>query len=66
MWYPLMMTFFNHSPFAQKNRLQGEDDLIRHFQHRQELEIQICREVFSEKFTVLNAKSYKDEDITLY
>lgn len=65
LWYPLMMSFFNHSPFAQRNYLQGEDDLIRHFQHRQELELRICREVFSEKFTVLNTKNYKDEDIAL-
>ena len=58
LWYPLMCSFFNQSPFAKKYSLHGEDDLIRHFQHRQELELQICRDIFPEKFTILKSRSF--------
>ena len=58
LWYPLMCSFFNQSPFAKKHGLHGEDDLIHHFQQRQELELQICRELFPEKFTILRSRSF--------
>ena len=32
--------------------------------HRQELEIRICREVFPDRYTILNSKEYRDGDLT--
>ena len=65
IWFPLMLGFFNDSPFAKKNGLNGEDDLIRHFQHRQKLELQICEEIFSTKYTVIPSKAYSDGDLAM-
>ena len=65
IWFPLMLGFFNDSPFAKKKGLNGEDDLIRHFQHRQKLELQICREIFSTKYTVIPSKAYSDGDLAM-
>ena len=63
LWFPLMMRYFNDSPYAKANALRGEDDLIGHFRHRQELELRICEEVFADKYTVLLSKRYTDEEI---
>ena len=65
MWFPLMMRFFDASPFARNNNVKGADELIKHFSHRQELELRICRELFPDKVTVLESKAYTDEDIVM-
>ncbi len=65
IWFPLMLGFFNDSPFAKKNGLNGEDDLILHFQHRQKLELQICGEIFLTKYTVIPSKAYSDGDLAM-
>ena len=63
IWFPLMLGFFNDSPYAKKNGLRGEEDLIHHFQHRQKLELQICEEIFTTKYTIISSKAYSDEDL---
>ena len=65
IWFPLMLGFFNDSPFAKKNGLNGADDLLHHFQHRQKLELQICEEIFSTKYTVIPSKAYSDGDLAM-
>ena len=62
-WFPLMLGYFNESPYAKKNGLSGDVDMLKHFSHRQELELTICKEVFPGKYTLLKSKGYKDEDI---
>ncbi len=58
MWFPLMMQYFDNSPYAKANGLSGTDDLLEHFRHRQELELRICREVFDGKYVILKSKDY--------
>ena len=60
IWFPLMMRFFNESPYAKANGLNGEDDLIKHFNHRQELELRICEEIFAGQYTIIPSKEYSD------
>ncbi|MBO4900651.1 MAG: hypothetical protein J5509_10225 [Lachnospiraceae bacterium] len=60
MWFPLMMGYFNESPYAKRYGVSGDDELIRHLEHRQELELRICREVFADRFTVLKSKKYDE------
>ena len=63
MWYPLMLKYFDESPFARKNGLSGGEDMLMHFANRQELELKICKEVFPDRHTILKSKSYGDEEI---
>ena len=65
LWYPLMCAFFDNSPYARANGLHGEEDLLRHFQHRQELELHILKALFSGKYTILQSKDYRQEDLAL-
>ena len=58
MWFPLMMQYFNNSPYATAKGLSGTDALIDHFRHRQELELRICREIFDGSYTLLKSKNY--------
>ncbi len=63
MWYPLMLGYFNESPYARKNGLSGGEAMLSHFRHRQELEIAILKEVFPGHYTILKSKDYKDEEL---
>lgn len=65
MWFPLMMKFFDESPYAKSNNVSGEEELYRHFSLRQDLELRICRELFPDKVTVLDSKAYLPEDLEL-
>lgn len=58
MWFPLMLGYFNESPYAKNRGVSGEAELLKHFLHRQELELKICREVFKDRYTVLKSKNY--------
>ena len=58
MWFPLMMQFFDDSPYAKARGLSGEDALIDHFAHSPELELRICEVLFPEKTTILPSKGY--------
>ena len=58
MWFPLMMSYFDNSPYAREKSLSGTDALLDHFRHRQELELRICREVFEGKYLLLKSKEF--------
>ena len=58
MWFPLMLRYFDDSPFAKEKGISGPEALIEHFRHRQELEIRICKEVFEGSYTLLKSKDY--------
>ena len=59
LWFPLMMGYFNDCPYAKKHGVSGEEELIKHLQHRQELELRICNEIFADKCTILKSKGYE-------
>ncbi len=58
LWFPMMIGYFDSSPYAMENNLSGSEALLEHFGHRQELELRICREVFDGNYTLLKSKSY--------
>lgn len=62
MWFPLMLRYFDESPFAKRRGLAGEAALLAHFRHRQDLELRLCREIFPGKYTMLKSKAYHDAD----
>lgn len=55
--------FIDRSCVAKQNGLAGEEDMLKQFSYRQELELVICREVFPNKYTILKSKGYKKTDI---
>ena len=63
LWFPLMMGFFDESPYAKARGVSGEKALIEHFKHRQELEVRIGKEVFAEAFCLLRSKGYTEEEV---
>ncbi len=65
MWFPLMIRFFDESPYAKIRGVSGEDELYKHFLHRQELELRICRELFADMVTVLRSKAYSDNELVI-
>ena len=62
LWFPLMLRFFNDSPYAKANNVSGKKALIDHLKHRQELEIRLCEELFPDKHTILLSKGYDQTD----
>ena len=63
LWFPMMMGFFDNCPYSKANGVSGEEALYEHLAHRQEIELRICREIFPGRFTVLESKGYKEEDL---
>lgn len=63
LWFPMMCRYFDESPYAKNRGISGEASLLKHFSHRQELELRICREVFTERYTILKSKQYWDDEI---
>lgn len=63
LWFPLMINYFDESPYAKRYGVSGEDALIKHLQHRQELELRICQGVFGDRSTVLISKNYEIMDV---
>ena len=58
LWFPLMMGFFDESPYAKAKGVSGEEALYEHFANREELELRICREVFPDRVKVMESKNY--------
>lgn len=58
MWYPLMLGYLVESPYGKEHGYTGFDDMIRHFEHRQQLEMRIIREVIGDRAKILSAKKY--------
>ncbi|MBR4667647.1 MAG: hypothetical protein IKO76_02685 [Butyrivibrio sp.] len=63
LWFPLMINYFNDSPYAQKNGSSGEEGLLGHLRHRQELELRILQEVFEGRYTILESKKYAETQL---
>lgn len=63
MWYPLMMEYLVQSSYGKKHGYEGFEDMVKHFRHRQELELRVIREVVGDKAVVLPAKEWEMEDV---
>ena len=63
IWFRMMLGYFNDCPYARARGLKGEEDLIRHFIHRQDLELRLCGEVFPDRSVILESKDHSEEDI---
>ena len=63
LWFPMMLGFFNDCPYARSRGLTGEEDLIRHFFHRQDMELRLCKEVFPDRSIIIESKNYSEEDV---
>ena len=63
VWYEMMLDYFNNSPYAASRNLSGEEELIKHFYHRQQLELTICRQLFNDRCRLLQAKNYSEAEL---
>lgn len=59
IWFNMLMDFFVNSPYAKKRFLNKYEDLIMHLQHRQQLELRICRELFKNNVKIIKSKSFR-------
>lgn len=57
LWFPMMMQYFDHCPYALAKHQLGEDALIAHLCHRQRLELRLLEEVFADKAVILTSKA---------
>ena len=63
MWYPLMLNYLKESPYGRKHGYQGFDDMVKHFRHRQRLELRVIEEVLGDCAIVLPAKKWTIEKV---
>ena len=62
-WFQMMQEYFVNSPYGQKYACSTEANLIAHFEHRQQLELAIIREILGEKAVILPSKGYEIGEI---
>lgn len=65
LWYPMMLAYLADSPYGRKHGCSTFEDLIRHFQHRQALELSIIEEIIDKKAVILPAKEYDADQIRM-
>ena len=63
VWFSMLCNYFDNCPHAVRNGMKGEDGLVKHWTHRQELELKICEELFPGQYTVLPSKNYGELNI---
>ena len=63
VWFSMLCGFFDNCPHAVRCGLKGEDGLVSHWTHRQDLELRICEEVFKGQYSILHSKNYGDLEI---
>ncbi|MBO5987722.1 MAG: hypothetical protein J6Q02_13175 [Lachnospiraceae bacterium] len=65
MWFPLMIGFLENCPHGKHHGLKGFDGLVKHLEHRKNLELRILREAFPEHAVILKSKEYNLETMQL-
>lgn len=63
LWFPVMLKYFNHSPYAKAKNKCGPEALMEHLTHRQHLELRLLKEVFEENSLILRSKSIQTEEL---
>ena len=63
LWYDLMLGYLASSPYGVKNGCSTFEDLIKHLEHRQQLELAVIREVLGDNAVVLRSKGYDMEQV---
>lgn len=53
LWFPLMISYLESSPYGVRHGLKGMDGLVEHLQHRVRLEKRILSEVFDGHYRVI-------------
>lgn len=56
LWYPLMISYLEESPYGKRHSLKGMDGLTKHLEHRRNLEKRILAEVFPNHFRIKKRK----------
>ncbi len=63
LWYQMMLQYLATSPYGAKNGCSTFQDLIKHLEHRQQLELAVIRGVLGENAVVLKSKEYDVEQV---
>lgn len=63
MWYPLMLGFLVNCPYGKDHGCKDFDDMIRHFEHRQRVEMRIIHEVLGDRAVILPAKRWLETEL---
>ena len=65
LWFPLMVSYIEESPYGKEHSLHGMEGLVTHLERRKALEHRIIDEIFKEETVVVKSKNYKLEQLVL-
>jgi hypothetical protein len=63
VWYHLMMSYLNQSPYGKSHNYKGFDDLLLHFNRRISIESRISNELLQKRCIDVESKNYQPQDI---
>lgn len=56
MWFPVMIKYLEGAPFFKAHGYIGMEGLVKHLEHRVDLERRILREVFEGYYEIIERK----------
>ena len=58
IWFQLMMGFLRECPYGISHGLKDFNDLVKHLEHRMNLELKVLKEIFPDNSIILKSKDY--------
>lgn len=58
LWFPMMLEYLEKSPYGSCHNIKGFEGLVKHLEHRQQLELEILRNMFDGHYRIVKSKSW--------
>ena len=56
MWFPMMVNYLEEAPYSKSHGYKGMEGLVKHLEHRVDLEKRILREVYDGHYEIVERK----------
>ena len=56
MWFPIMVKYLEEAPYSKAHGYIGMEGLVKHLEHRVDLEKRILREIFEGYYEIVERK----------
>lgn len=66
MWFPMMISYIEASPYGKTHALKGLDGLLTHLERRKKIEHSIIESFFKDNTLIVMSKNYSLDDVIIH